>query len=905
MNISPKHFLQGSSVAFLVYYLNPKMHYMKIIGIGLAAILVFYFLDRNNIIEKFSSADETREVRYGDTVTLYSHNGFYLSGPEDPVLSQEDAAMSEFNISDYEIGDIRVENHNLFTIEDASDETRRSGQRLNIRASSSADEYTGAALAHKIYLRAVSSNRYIKLSYNRFEGELGEKITGGTQVILTTNKSDATQFLIETIDPSSVGVLKYGDSITFKGTVQTSDGDKNLYLGTFKGSLPRRPAIGCIVSRPQKTFSGPYYSSMKICDENGMGNRIDWAKQSYITTGTSEGFEENNGPENLVDGSSTTFARTVNSNKGSIIVILPENVFITQIVIKSRKNADITSEQENNAQDQLGGFTCTIMDAKNGIIDSNTFQTPTSQGTAQARDEYNWNAVHRIGRKVEFKRISDNKIAATSINIYGSRVRHSILLENPVMADVFSGMVMDKDTGNMKYLSLPTVNETGHLFEKTIEHQQLPYSNSDVSYCFWMNASELNLNADNTKDEIPRVILNKGIGNPDSDATISSAMPGIFLRRNTSDLNSNSFKLQVLAAASDNTIEKKLIEEPIPVNKDTHVAVLITTGVLPQGGWVLGDFHRDGQYYAANSNEGALYNPPEYGNVNRYQGKWGNAATNNSARVDAPGLYIIHPKLKKFYSLISKYKPSKDAPEIEINIERDLLQKKDGNGNSFFDQTSSRLFTKSYKELGYTYLGPLLEEHVQPTMKIYFNGKLVNGDNYLLAGTPIFNDRVLEIGSRFKGEYFRGHLYDMKYCNYLLSENQIQTLSTIKSTDVVKTLYWGKDEDRSASLPASRTSKTKTNDLSAKTYSHAELPQYTDTYTICFWMKVVNSDSNKVYLFRKGINTNEPSIQIYGRKQTLRLLIDTTSSPNGYPFTFGNLLDKDEYPTGDNPYTPK
>ena len=70
-------------------------------------------------------------------------------------------------------------------------------------------------------------------------------------------------------------------------------------------------------------------------------------------------------------------------------------------------------------------------------------------------------------------------------------------------------------------------------------------------------------------------------------------------------------------------------------------------------------------------------------------------------------------------------------------------------------------------------------------------------------------------------------------------------------------------------------------------------------------MKVVNSDSNKVYLFRKGINTNEPSIQIYGRKQTLRLLIDTTSSPNGYPFTFGNLLDKDEYPTGDNPYTPK
>ena len=89
MNISPKHFLQGSSVAFLVYYLNPKMHYMKIIGIGLAAILVFYFLDRNNIIEQFSpSADETREVRYGDTVTLYSDNEFYLRGPETPVLSQ-------------------------------------------------------------------------------------------------------------------------------------------------------------------------------------------------------------------------------------------------------------------------------------------------------------------------------------------------------------------------------------------------------------------------------------------------------------------------------------------------------------------------------------------------------------------------------------------------------------------------------------------------------------------------------------------------------------------------------------------------------------------------------------------------------------------------------------------------
>ena len=223
------------------------------------------------------------------------------------------------------------------------------------------------------------------------------------------------------MDPSSVSVLKYGDAITFKGIVPTSEGEQNLYLGTFKGSLGERTSIGCIVSRTSKTQSGAYYSSMKICDEYGMGQRIDWAKQSSITTGDSQGFEDGNGPENLIDGSSTSFARTVNSNKGSIIVTLPENVFITQIIIKSRKNADIIGEQGNNAQDQLGGFTCSIMDATNGIIDSNKFETPTSQGTAQSRDEYNWNAVHRIARKVEFKRISDNKIAATAVNIFGVR----------------------------------------------------------------------------------------------------------------------------------------------------------------------------------------------------------------------------------------------------------------------------------------------------------------------------------------------------------------------------------------------------------------------------------------------------------------------------------------------------
>ena len=53
--------------------------------------------------------------------------------------------------------------------------------------------------------------------------------------------------------------------------------------------------------RTSKTQSGAYYSSMKICDEYGMGQRIDWAKQSSITTGDSQGFEDGNGPENLID----------------------------------------------------------------------------------------------------------------------------------------------------------------------------------------------------------------------------------------------------------------------------------------------------------------------------------------------------------------------------------------------------------------------------------------------------------------------------------------------------------------------------------------------------------------------------------------------------------------------------
>ena len=112
MNISPKHFLQGSSVAFLVYYLNPKLHYLKIIGIGMAAVVIFYLLDRNNITEKFSNAsDETREIRYGDTITLYSDNGFYLKGPEDPSLTEAAVAISDFNIIDG-IKNIPIEERN-------------------------------------------------------------------------------------------------------------------------------------------------------------------------------------------------------------------------------------------------------------------------------------------------------------------------------------------------------------------------------------------------------------------------------------------------------------------------------------------------------------------------------------------------------------------------------------------------------------------------------------------------------------------------------------------------------------------------------------------------------------------------------------------------------------------------
>jgi len=224
MNISPKHFLQGATVAFFIYYLNPKMHFIKIALIGLLSMLVFTYLDNNNVldlfgnqknIEPFQSTD--RVVRYGDIITLYTQEfeGFIA---EPPVPSGQQTLL----------------NHPILTSNVSDPERLNRGSDSEQFQIINPNDPLGPGTTNPIgpgsviCLRSVKRRRYIKfdsgnsISFTRNkddgtdESYVEQKYTGDHELD-DTSRLPPTQFVVQLDGDATSNTLSYGSYLYLKG----------------------------------------------------------------------------------------------------------------------------------------------------------------------------------------------------------------------------------------------------------------------------------------------------------------------------------------------------------------------------------------------------------------------------------------------------------------------------------------------------------------------------------------------------------------------------------------------------------------------------------------------------------------------------------------------------------------
>ena len=102
-----------------------------------------------------------------------------------------------------------------------------------------------------------------------------------------------------------------------------------------------------------------------------------------------------------------------------------------------------------------------------------------------------------------------------------------------------------------------------------------------------------------------------------------------------------------------------------------------------------------------------------------------------------------------------------------------------------------------------------------------------------------------------------GRLWDVKYANYALSASQVQGYSKVKSTYVIKNIYWGNSLDRSARLPAFNKDNEENR---VALLSHAELPEFDNKFSIMAWVKCLDDPSEKRWIIKKGEDRSEPGI---------------------------------------------
>ena len=504
----------------LIYYKN-QMNDKMFLG-GIIAVIILLILSKYNNIEGFdttptsSNADESTalpgsEVRYGDIICLWA---------------QTPNAFLRFNGNIIDTGARLTQPEAIprvgwtgefMVIEDPNESA------IGLNNNSNPIKY-----GNQISLRSTYNTGYVAVNPD----------SNNTNVISSTTRNQYTQlqFIATQLSGKAGQIVRYGDQLYLKtnkgnntGTTGTT-GTSGTFLSASTG-----PTISNLTTQDNNAL-------FTICDRYGQGGLQDWARR-----GTAEQISIYNStypPNNAIDGDQISFNHTQQAQNAWWRVILPRDIYITKIQIYNRYDC---------CQDRLQNFNVDIMDVTGNII----IATKTFQSGGDGKTPVIWPNINRIGRIVRVQLNGNNYLHMGTVNVYGTPIQYSLLLEKPLSADVLNVIRTFSSTA-------PTTDTTNVI---TIDSVDMPFNNQSKSVTITAFVKLLKTNTSETS------LIHKGSSNGERSPAIT-VLP-------------NSSQLRFYYGTAQSSSQSFDLVENLPLNQWFHVCYSLFGGINSLTGWNL------------------------------------------------------------------------------------------------------------------------------------------------------------------------------------------------------------------------------------------------------------------------------------------------------------------------------
>lgn len=473
--------------------------------IGPIIVIILFFLsticNQLSTVEHFNAEDgsQGRDVCYGDIIGLFTWVNQFVRMNSNNTL---DASSQMQNPN--QIPRVGWE-WEFFLIEDPREAA------ASINSNSNPIMY-----GDKIILRSTYRQSYIGIS---------PSAPTQSTVMATNNWNEWSTFQIVSGDASAKGgqSVKYGDQ---------------LYLKTNKNPATYLSALnsGLIVQSPTQDNK----SLFMITDRYGQGSVVDWARRG---TATQSSYYENFVANNAIDGNNMTYNHTQDDNNAWWQVTLPRDTYITKINILNRQDC---------CKERLSNFDVTILDHNNVVVTSKYYEV--------AGNAISWDNINQIGRMVKVQLRNKNYLHMAEVNVYGIAVNYSLLLENPLSADVLNEPRIFSSTK-------PITDLTNTLSVSSVD---LPYNNQSKSVSIAMFIKLLKTNPDET------TIYQKGSTDNEKSPCIT-LVPG-------------QSRLRLYYGTTQSSNQSFDDIDNLPLNQWIHVTYILDGGINENTGWQLGSF---------------------------------------------------------------------------------------------------------------------------------------------------------------------------------------------------------------------------------------------------------------------------------------------------------------------------
>jgi hypothetical protein len=198
-----------------------------------------------------------------------------------------------------------------------------------------------------------------------------------------------------------------------------------------------------------------------VYDRFGQGRNMDWARRG---TTSQSGTNNNLFSQFAIDGNMLTFSSTTKSEKPWWEVTLPNDVIISRITI---------SNPNDTNQTQLSNFDIKLYDFDGLLVDTKTYDNKIVQ-------KYTWESVNQIARKVHIVLNKNDVLNIGDVRVYGQQVNYSVLLNEEMSKNLIYVKGFEPTTTSVfKHRTLPTVSKNMTMMF-LLELNKLPTETSNI-----------------------------------------------------------------------------------------------------------------------------------------------------------------------------------------------------------------------------------------------------------------------------------------------------------------------------------------------------------------------------------------------------------------------------------------